>query len=108
MYPLFMSYFQAMETPVIYKHRISAGLGIDGFLAPMLTLDTHVAVQLEEEKCFGAGQASGVSLPYAGGSTAVQGTALTGGLAAAGCTANDHSKATVSSFHLGGALTWTF
>ena len=29
MYPLFMSYFQAMETPVIYKHRISAGLGID-------------------------------------------------------------------------------
>ena len=108
MYPLFMSYFQAMETPVIYKHRISAGLGIDGFLAPMLTLDTHVAVQLEEEKCFGAGQASGVSLPYAGGSTAVQGTALTGGLAHAGCASNDHSKATVSSFHLGGALTWTF
>ena len=53
-------------------------------------------------------QASGVSLPYAGGSTAVQGTALTGGLAGAGCAANDHSKATVSSFHLGGALTWTF
>ena len=108
MYPLFMSYFQAMETPVIYKHRISAGLGIDGFLAPMLTLDTHVAVQLEEEKCFGANQATGVSLPYAGGSTAVRGTALTGGLAHAGCAAADHSKATVSSFHLGGALTWTF
>jgi long-chain fatty acid transport protein len=107
MYPLFMSYFQAMETPVIYKHRISAGLGIDGFLAPMLTLDTHVAFQLEEEKCFGANQESVTSI-YAGGNANVRGTALNGGLAGAGCAALDHSKATVSSFHLGGALTWTF
>ena len=107
MYPLFMSYFQAMETPVIYKHRISAGLGIDGFLAPMLTLDTHVAFQLEEDKCFGANQEGVVSLS-AGGSTSVAGTALTGGLARAGCAALDHTKATVSSFHLGGSLTWTF
>jgi long-chain fatty acid transport protein len=107
MYPLFMSYFQAMETPVIYKHRISAGLGIDGFLAPMLTLDTHVAFQLEEDKCFGANQA-GVVSNSAGGSTSVAGTALTGGLAGAGCAAADHTKATVSSFHLGGSLTWTF
>ena len=107
MYPLFMSYFQAMETPVIYKHRISAGLGIDGFLAPMLTLDTHVAFQLEEDKCFGKGQ-DGVTSLYAGGASAVRGVALTGGLAHAGCDALDHSKATVSSFHLGGALTWTF
>ena len=107
MYPLFMSYFQAMETPVIYKHRISAGLGIDGFLAPMLTLDTHVAFQLEEDKCFGKGQ-DGVTSLYAGGNAAVRGVALTGGLAHAGCDAKDHSKATVSSFHLGGALTWTF
>ena len=107
MYPLFMSYFQAMETPVIYKHRISAGLGIDGFLAPMLTLDTHVAFQLEEDKCFGANQ-SGVTSVYASGSSAVRGTALAGGLADHGCAAADHSKATVSSFHLGGALTWTF
>ena len=107
MYPLFMSYFQAMETPVIYKHRISAGLGIDGFLAPMLTLDTHVAFQLEEDKCFGANQ-SGVVSNYAGGSTSVAGTALNGGLARIGCGALDHTKATVSSFHLGGSLTWTF
>ena len=107
MYGLFMSYFQAMETPVIYKHRISAGLGIDGFLAPMLTLDTHVAFQLEEDKCFGANQSSVTSI-YANGNAAVRGTALNGGLAHAGCTASDHSKATVSSFHLGGALTWTF
>ena len=107
MYPLFMSYFQAMETPVIYKHRISAGLGIDGFLAPMLTLDTHVAFQLEEDKCFGANQEGVVSVS-AGGSTSVAGTALTGGLAGAGCAAADHTKATVSSFHLGGSLTWTF
>jgi hypothetical protein len=109
MYPLFMSYFQAMETPVIYKHRISAGLGIDGFLAPMLTLDTHVAFQLEEDKCFGAGQA-GVVSDHGGSAvaTTVAGTALAGGLAAHGCAAADHSKATVSSFHLGGSLTWTF
>jgi len=107
MYPLFMSYFQAMETPVIYKHRISAGLGIDGFLAPMLTLDTHVAFQLEEDKCFGAGQ-SGVTSIYGAGNAAVRGTALQGGLAGVGCSSSDHSKATVSSFHLGGSLTWTF
>jgi hypothetical protein len=107
MYPLFMSYFQAMETPVIYKHRISAGLGIDGFLAPMLTLDTHVAFQLEEDKCFGAGQANVTSI-YGNGNAAVRGTALAGGLAGVGCGATDHSKATVSSFHLGGSLTWTF
>ena len=107
MYPLFMSYFQAMETPVIYKHRISAGLGIDGFLAPMLTLDTHVAFQLEEDKCFGANQ-DGVTSLYAGGNAAVRGVALNGGLAGKGCAALDHTKATVSSFHLGGSLTWTF
>jgi long-chain fatty acid transport protein len=107
MYPLFMSYFQAMETPVIYKHRISAGLGIDGFLAPMLTLDTHVAFQLEEDKCFGANQSTVTSL-WAAGNAAVRGTALNGGLAHAGCGATDHTKATVSSFHLGGSLTWTF
>jgi long-chain fatty acid transport protein len=107
MYPLFMSYFQAMETPVIYKHRISAGLGIDGFLAPMLTLDTHVAFQLEEDKCFGAGQ-SGVTSIYANGNANVRGTALQGGLGGVGCSSSDHSKATVSSFHLGGSLTWTF
>jgi hypothetical protein len=107
MYPLFMSYFQAMETPVIYKHRISAGLGIDGFLAPMLTLDTHVAFQLEEDKCFGKAQ-DGVTSLYAGGNANVRGVALNGGLAGYGCDALDHSKATVSSFHLGGALTWTF
>ncbi len=108
MYPLFMSYFQAMETPVIYKHRITAGLGIDGFLAPMLTLDAHVAFQLEEDKCFGAGQttANGVTTPWMNNSAL--GTAIAGGLANYGCGSTDHTKATVSSFHLGGALTWSF
>jgi len=108
MYPLFMSYFQAMETPVIYKHRIAAGVGIDGFLAPILNLDLHVAFQLEEDKCFGANQtaALGASSPWA--NSAALGTAIAGGLAHAGCGSTDHSKATVSSFHLGGALTWSF
>ena len=106
MYGLFMSYFQAMETPVIYKHRIALGLGVENFLGvPFLSLDSHVAVQLEEDKCFGSGQA-GLSTSKSFG--AAVGTALGAGLASDGCTSQDHTKATVSSFHLGGALTWSF
>ena len=105
MYGIFMSYFQAMETPVIYKHRVALGLGVESFLGvPFLSLDTHVAMQLEEEKCFGSGQ-QGMTGGY---NAATPGTALAGGLGANGCTSLDHSKATVSSFHLGGALTWSF
>ena len=87
---------------------IAAGVGIDGFLAPILNLDLHVAFQLEEDKCFGANQtaALGASSPWA--NSAALGTAIAGGLAHAGCGSTDHSKATVSSFHLGGALTWSF
>ena len=109
MFGLFMSYFQAMETPVIYKHRITAGLGIDGFLAPMLSLDTHVAFQLEEDKCFGAGQdgLTDATTVYESGMTA-KGISLTNTADVSGCAIKDHTKATVSSFHLGGALTWTF
>ena len=108
MYGLFMSYFQAMETPVIYKHRIAVGLGVESFLGvPFLSLDAHAAVQLEEEKCFGSGQASYTSSTF-DGSNVAKGIALQGGLAAAGCTAADHTKATISSFHMGGALTWAF
>ena len=107
MYGLFMSYFQAMETPVIYKHRISAGFGLEGFLAPMLTLDTHVAFQLEEDKCFGANQ-SNLTPVYDSG-TGTRGTSLGGtAMATKGCATTDHTKATVSSFHLGGSLTWSF
>ena len=107
MYGLFMSYFQAMETPVIYKHRVSVGLGVESFLGvPFLSLDTHAAIQLEEDKCFGSGQA-GYSAPT-GFAAAAKGIALAGGLASDGCTSADHTKATVSSFHLGGALTWSF
>ena len=106
-----MSYFQAMETPVIYKHRVAVGLGVENFLGvPFLSLDSHVAVQLEEDKCFGSGQA-GQSTSGFYGAIIIQhlGTALAGGNAISGCaTANDHTKATVSSFHLGGALTWSF
>ena len=108
MYGLFMSYFQAMETPVIYKHRVAVGLGVENFLGvPFLSLDSHVAVQLEEDKCFGSGQA-GQTTSTGYYNNATVGTALAGGLASDGCTSNDHTKATVSSFHLGGALTWSF
>jgi len=108
MYGLFMSYFQAMETPVIYKHRIAVGLGVESFLGvPFLSLDAHAAVQLEEEKCFGSGQ-SGQTAAKGYYADATVGTALGAGLASAGCTAADHTKATISSFHMGGALTWAF
>jgi hypothetical protein len=110
MYGLFMSYFQAMETPVIYKHRVAVGLGVENFLGvPFLSLDSHVALQLEEDKCFGSGQAGYTTSTYEStGTNVAQGIAIAGGLANRGCTASDHSKATVSSFHLGGALTWSF
>ena len=108
MYGIFMSYFQAMETPVIYKHRVALGLGVESFLGvPFLSLDTHVAMQIEEEKCFGSGKV-GYGIAAGGYNAATRGTALAGGLGANGCTSLDHSKATVSSFHLGGALTWSF
>jgi len=107
MYGLFMSYFQAMETPVIYKHRLAVGLGVENFLGvPFLSLDTHAAVQLEEDKCFGSGQAGYVDA-YTGSTTA-GGESLTSTADIAGCGVTDHTKATVSSFHLGGALTWSF
>jgi hypothetical protein len=111
MYGLFMSYFQAMETPVIYKHRVAVGLGVENFLGvPFLSLDTHAAIQLEEDKCFGSGQ-YGLSSQHA--DYGVDGISLdkdNGGVTqyTSGCTSNDHTKATVSSFHLGGALTWSF
>ena len=109
MYGLFMSYFQAMETPVIYKHRITAGLGVESFLGvPFLSLDAHVAVQLEEDKCFGSGQ-NGLAASDGYYHDATVGHALTAsGLSARGCTTQDHTKATISSFHMGGALTWAF
>jgi len=109
MYGLFMSYFQAMETPVIYKHRVTAGLGVESFLGvPFLSLDAHVAVQLEEDKCFGSGQ-NGLTASDGYYHTATVGHALTAsGLSARGCSTQDHTKATISSFHMGGALTWSF
>jgi len=111
MYGLFMSYFQAMETPVIYKHRVAAGLGVESFLGvPFLSLDTHVALQLEESKCFGSGQGTDTTGFY-GALTlgqSLRSTVGLGGNAIDGCATADHSKAIVSSFHVGGALTWSF
>jgi len=117
MYGLFMSYFQAMETPVIYKHRVSVGLGVENFLGvPFLSLDTHAAIQLEEDKCFGSGQGGQGSTDFysdltRGMSLRTTGTEAglsLGGSAISGCSTHDHTKATISSFHLGGALTWSF
>jgi hypothetical protein len=62
-------------------------------------------VQLEEDKCFGSGQ-RGLATSQSFG--AAVGTSLTNTADVSGCTIGDHTKATVSSFHLGGALTWSF
>jgi long-chain fatty acid transport protein len=46
-------YLQAAQTQVIYRHRVTAGLGYQGFLAPFLDLDLHAAYQLEEDRDYG-------------------------------------------------------
>lgn len=72
---------QAAQTQVIYRHRVTAGFGYQGFLAPFLDLDAHVGYQLEEDRGYGnAGSAFG----------------------------ENHTRAEVSSWHTGFALTWHF
>ena len=77
------SWVQAMEGPVIYEHRVSAGFTYHGFLAPFLDLDMHVAHQMQEDRDY--------SVPDAG---AVNFT--------------DHTELDVQSWHGGFALTWKF
>jgi len=48
--PASWNWLQAMETPVIYKHRITTGFSYDGFLAPFITLDVHAGYQLPEKR----------------------------------------------------------
>ena len=72
------TWLQAMETPVIYRHRLTAGFTYEGFLAPFLALDAHVAHQLHESR------------QYSGGGV------------------TNHTKLDVKSYHAGFALTWSF
>lgn len=81
-----VEYLQAAQTQVIYKHRVSAGVGYKGFLAPFLDLDMHVAHQIEEDRDYG----NFVDL------------------GAFGAINDDHTSAEVSSWHVGFALTWHF
>ncbi len=76
--PGLLTWLQAMETPVIYKQRLTAGFTYEGFLAPFLTLDAHVAHQLHESRNYGDS-----------GSPA-------------------HTRLNVQSHHAGFALTWSF
>ena len=76
-------YLQAAQTQVIYRHRVSAGVGYKGFLAPFLDLDMHAAYQLEEDRDYGSG-----------------------GLG--GAINENHTNSEVSSWHAGFALTWHF
>ncbi|MFT7235219.1 MAG: long-chain fatty acid transport protein, partial [Methylophagaceae bacterium] len=72
---------QAAQTQVIYRHRVTAGFGYQGFLAPFLDLDAHVGYQLEEDRGYGD-----ASSPFG----------------------ENHTTAEVSSWHTGFALTWHF
>ncbi len=72
------TWLQAMEAPVIYKHRLTAGFTYEGFLAPFLTLDAHIAHQLHESRDYGT----------------LNGPA--------------HTRLDVQSYHGGFALTWSF
>ena len=73
---------QASQAQVIYRHRISAGFGYKGFLAPFLDLDAHVAHQFETDRRYGTG------IP--------------------GVINTNHTESEVSSWHAGFALTWHF
>ena len=75
-------YLQAAQTQVIYRHRVSAGVGYKGFLAPFLDLDMHAAYQLEEDRDYGTGFSNLIN--------------------------KNHTNAEVSSWHAGFALTWHF
>jgi long-chain fatty acid transport protein len=75
-----VQYLQATQTEVIYKHRATIGIGYAGFLMPGLDVDAHFGYQFEESRDYGNGNLSG------GGAT----------------------RAEVSSWHVGAALTWKF
>ena len=47
-----LNFLQVLETPVIYKHRLTAGMTYDGFLAPFLSLDLHAAHQFREKRTY--------------------------------------------------------
>ncbi len=79
-------WLQAMETPVIYEHRVTAGFTYEGFLAPFLTLDAHVAHQFQEEQDYDN---------YA----SINPTVVAG---------NSTTELDVQSWHAGFALTWGF
>ena len=104
MYGLFMSYFQAMETPVIYKHRLAVGLGVENFLGvPFLSLDSHAAVQLKKTNVLVVVKLVNHCLSGYYNSATI-GTALAGGLANRGCTINRPYKSNSFIF----PLRWCF
>lgn len=75
-------YLAAAQTQVIYRHRISAGVGYKGFLAPFLDLDLHAAHQFETDRDYGGSPGA--------------------------LFANNHTNSEVSSWHVGFGLTWHF
>lgn len=75
-----VQYLQATQAEVIYKQRLTAGIGYKGFLAPPIDLDVHFGWQFDEDRDYGVG-----SLPGGG-----------------------HTNAAVHSWHAGFALTWNF
>lgn len=75
-----VQYLQATQMAVIWKHRLTAGVGIDDVLMPGLTLDLAAGWEFEEDRDYGTG-----SLPGGG-----------------------HTNAESSAWHVGFGLTWKF
>lgn len=75
-----IEFLQGTQTQVIYEHRLTAGLGVDDFIAPGLNLDLSAGWQFKEDRDYGTG-----SLPGGG-----------------------HTNAETYSWHVGAGLTWQF
>lgn len=51
--PAVWNWLQAMETPVIYQHRLTGGMTYDRFLGvPFLSVDAHVGYQFKDQRTY--------------------------------------------------------
>ena len=58
--------FQAANVPLVYQHRITAGIGREGFLVPCLDLDLFAGGLLKGEDAFGPDTTASLAVYYVG------------------------------------------
>ena len=92
-------YLQATETPVIFEHRVTAGLTWDGFLAPFLALDLHASYQIEEDYEYDQEGYGSFTIGGDPGNQIIQTSLDESGTV---------TEAEVESYHVGFALNWKF